>query len=199
MEPTPEEALEKLARGAIRQSQETAWALFDQAWPAVEQRIWRFVRSLRLSEEFREDCGQNALLRVWRGREGYQGNSLDELGAWIYRITRNEAMRLVERAGRGPRRETGGRDGVNFDNIRGEHAEVDAQTLEREEAQALEHCIEALDERSQSLVELLYGDDAPSERAAASMLDLSKSHVNTLRQAALAALKQCLNGKGVQA
>lgn len=199
MDLTPAQALEELAQGALRVSPGKAWGLFDRAWPELEERIARFVRSLRLAQEFQEDCGQNTLLRVWKGRESYRGNCLDDLYAWTYRITRNEGMRLVESASRRPSREADGRNEMSLDGFSGREPTDGEAVQQQEEARALELCIAGLDERAQGLVDLLYGDSAPSERAVASMLDISKSYVNTLRQAALAALKRCLEGKGIQA
>ncbi len=195
-----EDAIEQLARGALRGSPQSAWGLFEDAWPALDRRMATYLRSLRLAAEFREDCGQNTFLRVWKAREDYRGQTPDEFFAWLYRITRNEAQRLTDKASRAALREADAPQPMAMESLE-PSAESDAQASElqdREEAQALEDCIQSLDLRSRELVELLYGPEASTERAVAGMLNISKSYVNTQRHQALDALARCLKGKGIE-
>lgn len=193
-----EAALEELGRGALRQEPGRAWELFDAAWPRVERRVATFLRSLGLSEEFREDCGQNTILRVWRSREEYRGECTDEFYAWLYRICRHEAIRQTEQKARRPLREGDRSEELGLEEMASSGARDDtALAIESgDEARALEECIRALDERGRALIELLHGPDKHTERQVATMLDLSKSYVNTLRQRALESLATCLQGKG---
>lgn len=194
------EALEALGAGALRESPARSWELFDCAWPVIEARVGVFLRSLRLSQEFREDCGQNALLRVWRSRESYRGHSADEFWAWAYRICRHEAFRMAERRGREAVREGDAAEDAKLEDWAADLArdETAEDSEAADEARALEECLAGLDERGRSVVELLYGPDASTERAVAMMLELSKSYVNVLRQKALQALEACLRAKGVE-
>jgi RNA polymerase sigma-70 factor (ECF subfamily) len=72
---------------------------------------WRFVRSRCLREARRvlrdgedaEDAVQEAMARAWRRRSAC--SSPEAPLAWMLQITRNEALRLVERRGRRADRE----------------------------------------------------------------------------------------------
>ncbi|MFT7485648.1 MAG: RNA polymerase sigma factor (sigma-70 family) [Candidatus Paceibacteria bacterium] len=197
---TPQqEALELLASGSLREAPGRAWTLFEEAWGLLDSRLGTYVRSFRLAEEFREDCGQNTLLRVWRAREDYRGHSLDEFYAWMYRIARHEAQRLTDRAGRGPLREADARDGTGIEDMDpgGVHDMALGSAESAEQSQALEGCMQGLENRQRELVELLYGPEPATERAVAMMLEISKTHVNNLRHAALDALALCLKQKGI--
>jgi RNA polymerase sigma factor (sigma-70 family) len=200
MTPAEQHAIDQLAKGALRGAPQTAWSFFEAAWPALDRRMATYLRSLRLADEFREDCGQNTFLRVWKAREDYRGGSPDEFFAWLYQITRREAQRLTDKAGRSAIREADANEAVPIEQLdRQGLPDLSASELQaEEEARALEECIEGLDTRSRELVELLYGAAASTERAVASMLQISKSYVNTQRHQALDALARCLKGKGVE-
>lgn len=198
-----EEAFEALARGGLRARPLDAWALVERAWPELERRLSVLLRALAVAREFREDCGQEVLLRVWRGRDGYRGGSRGELLAWIARICQREHARLLEARARRPRSETDEHhedDDTSFEQRAASTDDPTAQAIEHGEAlRALAACIEGLGADERSAVELLYSAEAPSEREVALVIEVSKSQVNVLRQRALARLAECLRRKGVEA
>lgn len=201
--PRPEQALERLAAGGLRGPVDEAHALFEEAWPALTARLAVFQRALRVSEDLWEDCGQAALVRVWRARQGYAGGSLGELMSWLYTTCEREHLRLLERAGR--RREeplavedTDVLEGARSASDALEHDPTADAAARRDERLALEECLERLDQRHRSAVELLYASDGLTEREAAAVLACSKSRVHALRKEALQRLAHCLRAKGVE-
>lgn len=192
-----EAALERLAAGALRGPAAEAWELFDRSWPVWTRRLAAFLRSLRVPENLREDCGQNALLRVWRSRETYAGRTASELLGWTHRICQREFHRLLEAEGRAPRRE-GEPDETGGAAEPGDGSDDPATAALASDAErALEECLARLEPRRRAAVELLYAADALSERQVAEVLGLSKSAVNVLRQTSLRDLAACLRGKGI--
>lgn len=201
--PAAEDAFEALARGGLRARPLEAWALVERAWPELERRLAVLLRALAVAHEFREDCGQEVLLRVWRGRDGYRGGSRGELLAWLARICEREHARLLEARARRPRSETDEHHDDDETTLGERAALIDdptAQAAEHTEAlRELAACIAGLGADERRVVELLYSADAPSEREVALVIEVSKSQVNVLRQRALERLAECLRRKGVEA
>lgn len=203
----PAEALELLSRGALRGPADGAWYLFEQAWPVLLQRLTTFLRSLGVPREIGEDCGQNALLRVWRFRKSYRGGSPGELLAWIYRICQTESLRQLERESRAPRTEgelfaRADRDEPAPDPLSDRAGQASGDSTgesveERELHRVLEECLGELSERHRPVMALLYSGDETTEREAARILGRSKTHVNTLRRESLEKLRGCLRRKGL--
>ena len=144
-----------------------------------------------MAPALRDDCGQNTLLRIWRARESYRGSSIDELAAWMHRICQREHLRLLDAHRR--RDDPGGSDDA------GAEEPADSASERTDTRRALERCIAHLEERERAAVELLYSVEAPGERGVATVLGVSKSYVNVLRQRAIGKLRLCLRGKGVTA
>ncbi len=200
--PGPEGAFEELAAGGLRAGAEEAWELFERAWPALSRRLGGLLRGLGAREDLREDCGQAALLRVWKARTRYRGTGRGELVAWLRTIAQRELLRLLEMKDRLPTTATDraepGEEPAPLEPA--SSADPTADEAARADARgALETCLAELKEAQREVVELLYAADALTEREAAVVLERSKSHVNTLRQQALVALEGCLRRKGVTA
>ncbi len=198
-----EAALDALAAGGLRAEATEAWELFERAWPRVIARLDVFLRSLRVSQDLREDCGQAVLFRVWRSRAGYRGDDRSAFLAWMHQICRREHLRLIEARSRGPRTlgdPIGDEDGEVMDLLERHASENDNPTFENAERgdtqRALEECIEGLEAKHREVIEVLYSEDPLTEREAARALERSKSHINVLRREALALLERCLAGKG---
>lgn len=179
--------LEALAAGLLRDQPARAHPAFEGAWPALERALGSFLRSLRVRPELWDDCGQATLLRVWTARRRYRGGNRGELLAWMYRICLNEHRRLLKGLNAASATEDAG--------PATEDSSYDA-AAQRDTRDALDDCVTALDGRQREIVELLYSTAAPTEREVAALTGCSKSHVNQLRQAALAALERCLRNKG---
>jgi len=64
-------------------------------WPGLRQRCLREARRLLPEPEDAEEAVQEALVRAWRSRPTTEG--LESPVAWTLHITRNEALRVLER------------------------------------------------------------------------------------------------------
>src|SRR3954462_13109938 len=64
-------------------------------WPRVRQRCLREARRLLVEPEDAEEAVQEALVRAWRSAPTADG--LESPVAWTLQITRNEALRVLER------------------------------------------------------------------------------------------------------
>ncbi len=193
-------AFDLLAQGALRGNSQRAFSLYEQAWPELWARAQALLRVQGLAFDLREDCGQAALIRVWKFRNGYRGQTAWELAGWMKRIVHNEAARLEQRAQRDHHvaRASGLFDQPQLEPE--DRAGEPGQALETQAAlRAMEQCLALLPAQQRAVVELLYDEHAASEREVAEQLELSKSYVNVLRQKALAQLARCLEGKGIDA
>lgn len=205
----PQPDLDTLATGGLRAPPERALDLFQEAWPALEGLLSKYLAVLRVSTNLREDCGQEALWRVWSNRVKYNGQSRSELLGWIYRITENVHHDLIRKEARAP---VAGVDPGGLEEPRGSRAnpafrarlatapEGDPTAQAAEDAdtlQALEACVAELDAKLQRVVDLLYHPPELTEREAARALGISKTYVNKLKDEALDKVSRCLEKKGI--
>ncbi len=197
-------ALRELAEGALSGSGQQAWTAFDRAWPAILRRLATFQRALGVRPKFQDDCGQAVLLRVWKSRLSYSGDSLPEFLGWMHTICRREHSRLLELDARHPRPESDLESSRPDEDLKSRplthelHASrtTEARVGARDELSALEKCISKLDDGLREVTELLYSADSMSEREVAGVLGCSKSQVNVLRHKALQFLAACMREKG---
>lgn len=189
-------AFAALASGALAGPESEAWHLVREAWPEIHGRVRACLAAAGLPLDWREDCGQAVLVRVWRFRSGYRGRSAGELAAWMNRIARNESARALQRAGR-IEAHVEPEQAMDLTTVPDPRASPGRRAEQRDDLRALEECLAALESRQRQVVELLYADTPLSEREAVEVLGVSKSHVHTLRKQALSALARCLEGKGV--
>lgn len=60
--------------------------------------VYWHTRRLLVSHDDAQDAAQETLIRVFRSFDRFKGDCL--LGAWIYRIATNEALRILEQRSR---------------------------------------------------------------------------------------------------
>ena len=60
---------------------------FGQLMEPLEQLVWRVCWHYTGNREVAEDCGQEAMVRIWRSLESYRGECA--LESWVYRIAAN--------------------------------------------------------------------------------------------------------------
>ncbi len=60
---------------------------FGRLMEPLEQRIWRICWHYTGDREAASDCGQEAMIRVWRGLASWRGDNAFE--SWVYRIAAN--------------------------------------------------------------------------------------------------------------
>jgi RNA polymerase sigma-70 factor, ECF subfamily len=63
-------------------------------------KVHRLCLAMLRDPALAEEAAQDSLLRVWRSLAGYQAHS-GALSTWLYAITRNRCLTLIERAGPG--------------------------------------------------------------------------------------------------
>lgn len=205
----PPPDLDTLATEGLRAPPERALDVFQEAWPALEGLLSKYLAVLRVSTNLREDCGQEALWRVWSNRTKYKGQSRGELLGWIYRITERVHHDLIQREARAPVTgvEPAGLEESEASRsdpaVRARFAtapEGDPTARAAEDAdtmRALEACVGELDAKLQRVVDLLYHAPELTEREAARVLGISKTYVNKLKDEALGRVGRCLERKGI--
>jgi RNA polymerase sigma-70 factor (ECF subfamily) len=67
----------------------------DWDWHAARRRCMSVARRVLRHREDAEEATQEALLRAWRARD--RGTAVGWADAWLAKVTRNEAYRLIER------------------------------------------------------------------------------------------------------
>ncbi len=75
-------------------------AAFDLVVEHYQHRVYRLALAILGDPAAAQDAAQEAFLRIWKGLEGFRGQSA--LSTWIYTITRNTA--LTERQSAAARR-----------------------------------------------------------------------------------------------
>lgn len=151
---------------------------------------WLLGVALRIvrDRQTAEDVLQEAFLQIWRRASTYR----PELGSgrgWIYTVVRHQALNEVRKAGREVRLDDEAIDAV-----------VDMRSLAhwsqddglRAEAEALEPCLEALDDPKRQCIVLAFVDGYTHEQIAqrlATPLGTVKSWIRR----GLTSLKECLS------
>ncbi len=59
-----------------------------------KERLYYLIRRMVLSHDDADDILQNTFIKVFRGIEGFEGNS--QLFTWLYRIATNETLTFIE-------------------------------------------------------------------------------------------------------
>lgn len=191
-----ERGLEELASGQLRAPDPVARLALERAWPALVQLLAKLL--IHVPRAFREDCGQNALLRLWRHRESYRGRTVAQLVGWIHRVVQREAHRLgaatVEAVARSatlapeePRTLEVEQRPVQGPPGSMEHAD---------ELDVLSECLEMLEPLEQDVLKLAYWPPEFTEREIALVMGLSKAYVHDLKRKGLDALSRHLVRRG---
>jgi RNA polymerase sigma-70 factor, ECF subfamily len=177
-------------------------ALVERHRAELQVHAYRMLGSL----EDAQDAVQDALLRAWRSRETYDGRSTYR--AWLYRITTNACLRILERRPRrlvpyetGPAAELGARpvppadlpwlqpypDVLIDEGPEPVDAVVTRETIELAFLAAIQH----LPPRQRAVLILRDALDWPAEDTAA-VLEMSLAAVNSALQRARVTMKKQL-------
>jgi RNA polymerase sigma-70 factor, ECF subfamily len=147
------------------------------------------------SYEDAEDLTQEALLRAWRGRDGFAGRS--SFGAWVYRIATNACLSALDR-----RRRSSTACGPAVDSIPERPPAPgdgwpDAELLPEAAAEpAVLVALRELPSRQRAVV-FLRDVCGWSAKDAAELLETSVASVNSALQRGRATLRTQLDVKGV--
>ena len=173
----------------LRRAQRGDPEAFGQLMEPLEQLVWRVCWHYTGDREASSDCGQDAMLRIWRGLGGYRGDCSFE--SWVYRIAANCCMDWLRRKKRDrsvsmePMKEQG------FDPADPSPG-TEEQVVAKDERGRLREAIARLPEDQREALVLTQLERIPYEEAAA-MLNVSEGTVKSRVNRAKARLKEILS------
>ena len=162
---------------------------FEQLVSPLEQLIWRVCWHYTGNREAAEDCGQEAMIRVWRNLADYRGECA--LESWVYRIAANCCMDWLRKKKRDksvsmePMREQG------FDPADPSPG-TEEQVVAKDERQRLREAIAQLPDDQREALILTQLEKIPYEEVAQS-LGISEGTVKSRVNRAKARLKEILS------
>lgn len=165
---------------------------FEELMTPLEQRIWRVCWHYTGDREAASDCGQDAMVRIWRALGSYRGDCAFE--TWVYRVAANCCLDYLRKKKRDrsesiePMREKG------FDPA-DPKAGTEEQAVAAEEKEQLRACIARLPEEQREALVLTQLEGVPYETAAR-MLGVSEGTVKSRINRAKSKLKEWLSEKG---
>ena len=162
---------------------------FEQLISPLEQLVWRVCWHYTGNREAAEDCGQEAMIRIWRNLGSYRGDCA--LESWVYRIAANCCMDWLRKKKRDrsesmePLREQG------FDPADPAPG-TEEQAVARDEHQRLREAIALLPEDQREALVMTQLEKVPYEEAAR-MMGVSEGTVKSRVNRAKARLKEILS------
>lgn len=175
----------------LRKAQRGDPEAFEQLMKPLEQLIWRICWHHTGDREASSDCGQDAMIRIWRALNSYRGDCAFE--SWIYRITVNCCMDWLRKKKRDrsismePIKEQG------FDPADPSPG-TEAQVIAKDEHSRLRDAIALLPEEQREALVLTQLERIPYEEAAR-MLNVSEGTVKSRVNRAKAKLKELLSSE----
>ena len=164
---------------------------FEQLIGPLEQLVWRICWHYTGNRENAEDCGQEAMIRIWRKLDSYRGDCA--LESWVYRIAANCCMDYLRKKKRDksvsvePLREQG------FDPADPSPG-TEEQVVAEDEHRRLREAITQLPEEQREALILTQLQKVPYEEAALA-LGVSEGTVKSRVNRAKARLKEILSAE----
>ena len=162
---------------------------FEQLMQPLEQLVWRVCWHYTGNREAAEDCGQEAMVRIWRSLGNYRGDCA--LESWIYRIAANCCMDWLRKKKRDrsvsiePLREQG------FDPADPAPG-TEEQAVRKDESRRLREAVAQLPEDQRDALILTQLEKVPYEEAAR-RLGVEEGTVKSRVNRAKARLKEMLS------
>ena len=175
----------------LRRAQNGDPEAFGQLMEPLEHLVWRVCWHYTGSREAAEDCGQEAMIRIWRSLESYRGECA--LESWVYRIAANCCMDWLRKKKRDksvsvePMREQG------FDPADPSPG-TEEQVIAKDERHRLREAIALLPDDQREALVLTQLEKVPYEEAAQA-LGVSEGTVKSRVNRAKARLKEILSEK----
>ena len=175
----------------LRRAQSGDPEAFGQLMEPLEQLVWRVCWHYTGNREAAEDCGQEAMIRIWRSLESYRGECA--LESWVYRIAANCCMDWLRKKKRDrsvsmePLREQG------FDPA-DETPGTEEQVIRKDERRRLREAIALLPDDQREALILTQLEKIPYEEVAQA-LGVSEGTVKSRVNRAKARLKEILAGE----
>ena len=142
--------------------------LFLQLLETDKDRLFRICRSYARDQAEAQDLFQETVLQIWKSLPTFRGQA--QVRTWVYRITLNVCWQARHKSQKEQKKK------VQLDSIRFENLpEVSAEPEKEAQLQALQACIQKLNEIDRSLV-LLYLEDVPYKEIA-TVTGLTENHV----------------------
>jgi RNA polymerase sigma factor (sigma-70 family) len=148
---------------------------------------WRIAYRMLADSAEAEDVAQEALLRLWQYAERWQAGG-PGVAAWLTRVATNACLDRLRR-----RRFT---SDEAVPERADESALADEAIEEDEVRKAVAECIEALPDRQRAAIVLTYYEERQNKMAA-EILAMQVKAFESLLLRARAALRGCVEGKGV--
>ncbi len=174
----------------LRRAQNGDPEAFGQLMEPLEQLVWRVCWHYTGNREAAEDCGQEAMIRIWRNLNGYRGECA--LESWVYRIAANCCMDWLRKKKRDrsvsvePLREQG------FDPADTSPG-TEEQAVTKDERRRLREAVTLLPDDQREALILTQLEKVPYEEAARA-LGVSEGTVKSRVNRAKARLKEILSG-----
>ena len=172
----------------LRRAQQGDAEAFEQLLTPLEKMIWRVCWHYIGEREAASDCGQDAMVRIWRNLQSYRGDCAFE--TWVYRVAANCCMDYLRKKKRDrsesiePLKEQG------FDPA-DLKAGTEEKVLAAEEKRRLREGIAQLPEEQREALILTQLEGVPYETAA-EQLGVSEGTVKSRVNRAKAKLKEWL-------
>lgn len=165
---------------------------FEQLLTPLEKKIWRVCWHYTGDREAASDCGQEAMIRIWKGLGNYRGDCAFE--TWVYRVAANCCMDWLRKKRRDrsesiePLKEQG------FDPA-DEKARTEDQAVAADEHRQLRECIARLPEDQREALVMTQLEGIPYE-VTAKRLGVTEGTVKSRVSRAKAKLKEWLSENG---
>jgi RNA polymerase sigma factor (sigma-70 family) len=150
---------------------------------------WRIAYRMLADASEAEDVAQDAMLRLWQYADRWQAGG-PGVAAWLTRVATNACLDRLRR------RRFASDEAVP--ERADENPLADAVIEEDEVRKAVADCIEALPDRQRAAIILTYYEEQQN-RMAAEILTMQIKAFESLLLRARAALRSCVEGKGVAA
>ena len=173
----------------LRRAQDGDPEAFGRLMEPLEQLVWRVCWHYTGNREAAEDCGQEAMIRIWRSLGNYRGECA--LESWVYRIAANCCMDWLRKKKRDrsvsmePMREQG------FDPADPSPG-TEEQAVAKDEQRRLREAIALLPEDQREALVMTQLEKIPYEKAAQD-LGVSEGTVKSRVNRAKARLKEILS------
>ncbi len=175
----------------LRRAQSGDPEAFERLMEPLEQLVWRVCWHYTGNREAAEDCGQEAMIRIWRNLANYRGECA--LESWVYRIAANCCMDWLRKKKRDQSVSMEPMVEQGFDPA-DDAPGTEAQVVAKDERQRLREAIALLpDDQREALI--LTQLEKVSYEEAAQALGVSEGTVKSRVNRAKARLKEILSAE----
>ena len=176
----------------LRKAQRGDPEAFGRLMEPLEQLVWRVCWHYTGDREASSDCGQEAMIRIWRALDSYRGDCAFE--SWVYRIAANCCMDWLRKKKRDRSVSIEPMKDQGFDPADTSPG-TEAQVIAKDERRRLREAMTLLPEDQREALVLTQLERVSYEEAAR-MLDVSEGTVKSRVNRAKARLKEILTPEG---